>query len=117
MPSRSPHLPTVAQVEKMTPLRGMKIVGEDQREVIVPGDWCVMSWHPCPVLLTFSSVFIVYKGIDLSNHPDSGRPYWKGLVKSIHLQNETTSLLIVAWFYDPDDVYDELVPNNIIDQE
>ena len=54
--------------------------------------------------------------MNLQQRPDTGRPYWKALVQSIHHQDENT-LLIVAWFYDPDDVYDDLVPKNLISQE
>lgn len=49
---------TVAQVKKMTVVHRLKIKGEDQQEVIVPGDWYVLSWQFTPsVVLTWYQPF------------------------------------------------------------
>lgn len=82
---------TVAQVKKMTVVHRLKIKGEDQQEVIVPGDWYVLSWQFTPsVVLTWYQPFscpcrhwsqqppshwpTVLEGPS-TEHPSTGREY------------------------------------------
>jgi hypothetical protein len=51
---------TIQQVKKMRPINPLRIKGEDQEEVIVPGDWCVTSSHLCFTLFVTHIAFVVF---------------------------------------------------------
>lgn len=87
-------------------LRGVTRKKESSREI---GDFSSLFLFISLIQSNFIySIFVAHRGVDLENRPPNGHPYWKARVESMHRLDDATCLLIVAWFYSPSDVENDV---------